>query len=177
LINVERASDLANAWGSISKDKVQSWDQANEGTMSVFKTQDIVRNSMTISILVVAAFGIYNILSIAVNQRKKEIAILRSMGFEPGDITNLFFIQGVILGTIGGLIGILLGFLISKYMSTIEVSSQRFLGGGKMMVSFNYLIYIKAFFLAFFSATIASILPARAAGKLEPIDIIRTEGS
>jgi lipoprotein-releasing system permease protein len=51
------------------------------------------------------------------------------------------------------------------------------LGGGKMLVSFDPMIYVKAFVLGFAAAVVASLLPARAAGRLEPIEIIRSEAS
>jgi lipoprotein-releasing system permease protein len=177
LKDVNLAAPVASTYNLIGQENVQSWDQANEGIMSVFKTQDIVRNSMTVSILVVAGFGIYNILSLAVTHKRREIAILRSMGFEPQDITNLFLIQGIILGLIGGLIGVVLGIGVSFGMSKIEISANRGLGGNHLMVSFALLIYVKAFVLALLSACFASFFPARSAGKMEPIDIIRGENS
>lgn len=177
LTEVENARSLAATLNLLGQEKVQSWDQSNEGIMSVFTTQDIVRNSMTISILVVAGFGIYNILSLAVSHKRREIAILRSMGFEPYDVSFLFLTQGIILGLIGGIVGCLLGLLASYGMSLIQVSEARGLGTGRMMISFDYLIYVKAFILALLSSSFASYFPARAAGKLEPIDIIRSENS
>jgi lipoprotein-releasing system permease protein len=177
LIDVNLAAEVASTYNLLGQEKVQSWDQANEGIMSVFTSQDIVRNAMTISILIVAGFGIYNILSLAVTHKRREIAILRSMGFEPQDITNLFLIQGLILGLVGGATGVLVGYIASYFMSTIEVSANRGLGGNHMMVSFDYLIYVKAFFLALASSAFASFFPARSAGSLEPIDIIRGENS
>jgi lipoprotein-releasing system permease protein len=177
LKDVNLAAELASTYNLIGQENVQSWDQSNEGIMSVFKTQDIVRNSMTISILIVAGFGIYNILSLAVTHKRREIAILRSMGFEPQDITNLFLVQGMILGLIGGVIGVGLGLAASYAMSTIEISANRGLGGNHMMVSFLYTIYVKAFVLALISSSFASFFPARSAGKMEPIDIIRGENS
>ncbi len=177
LVNVEDAANIAATWNMIGQDRVQSWDQANEGIMSVFTTQDIVRNAMTLSILIVAGFGIYNILSMAVYQRRREIAILRSIGFEPGDIVRLFLAQGWILGALGGVVGLIVGFFICQYMTTIQISKDRVIGAGTMLVSFDYLIYVRGFLLAFGSSLVASFLPARAAGKMTPIDIIRSEGT
>ncbi len=175
LFDVSKASELSLNWNLLGQEKVQSWDQANEGIMSVFKTQDITRNAMTISILIVAGFGIYNILSLAVTHRRREIAILRSIGFEPQDIVKLFFIQGLILGLIGGVLGALVGYAATYGMSQIEVSGNRSLGGSRMMVSYDFWIYVKAFSLAVFCSCFAGYLPSRSAGKLEPIDIIRGE--
>jgi len=178
LADVGEALPLAQSWASTSRDKVQSWDQANSGMLSVFKTQDIVRNSMTLTILVVAGFGIYNILNMMVNQKKREIAILRSIGYEARDIILLFLVQGLILGATGGLTGMALGFAICKYLGTITVDPGRLIGGGgSMMISYLPSIYANGFLLAFGSAVLASLFPARSAAKLLPIEIIRSEGT
>lgn len=176
LNDVEQASELASSWNILSQEKVQSWDQANEGIMSVFTTQDIVRNSMTISILIVAGFGIYNILSMAVNHKRREIAILRSMGYESSDIVKLFLTQGILLGIAGGILGCALGYGVCEVMAHIPIA-DRGLGGNRMIIVFFAGIYVRAFLLAFGSASIASFLPAWSAGKLSPIDIIRSENS
>lgn len=176
LNDVEDSASLASLWNTLSQEKVQSWDQANEGIMSVFKTQDIVRNSMTISILIVAGFGIYNILSMAVNHKRREIAILRSIGFESKDIVQLFLTQGIILGAIGGIVGCIVGLIVCRIMETIPITNHG-LGDNHMLIVYFPGIYIRGFFLAFFSSSIASFLPAQAAGRLSPIDIIRSENS
>jgi lipoprotein-releasing system permease protein len=175
LKDVRKARELATGWNALSQEKAESWDQANQGLMSVFSMQDVVRNAMTISILIVASFGIYNILSLAISHKKREIAILRSMGYEPGDISRLFLTQGVFLGGVGGGVGLVLGLFLCLYLGTIDVSSNRGLGGDKLFMSYSFDIYLKAFLLAIASATVASFLPARAAGKMEPIDILRSE--
>lgn len=177
LIDVNRAQFIAENWREYTRDKVESWEEANSATLSVFTIQNITRNFMTISIVVVAAFGIYNILSILVTQKKKEIAILRALGFESHQILKIFLYQGLILGLLGGIIGVILGYGVCLYMSTLSVGSGRMMGStGKMLVAFNFAIYIKAFVIAFMSALISSIIPAYGASKLTPIGIIRAEG-
>jgi len=177
LTDVNLAQPLAEQWREFSRDKIESWEEANSATLSVFTIQNITRNFMTISIVVVAAFGIYNILSILVTQKRKEIAILRALGFESHQILEIFLYQGLILGFVGGLIGLVLGYGICLYMSTLSVGSGRTLGStGKMLVAFNPAIYIKAFVIAFVSSLVSSIIPAYGATKLTPIGIIREGG-
>lgn len=131
---------------------------------------------MTISILVVAGFGIYNILNMVVTQKRKEIAILRAIGYESWDIIKLFLIQGLIVGITGGIVGVAIGYGFCKHMATLPFSGGPMgSGNGRMMVSFDPFIYINGFILAFGSSLLASFLPARAAGKLTPIDVIRSE--
>lgn len=177
LLDPTIARSKAENWANSAMDKVLSWQESSASILSVFKTQDIVRNSMTISIIIVAGFGIYNILSILVNQKKRDIAILRSMGFSPRDIVSLFLNQGIILGVLGGIIGLILGFILCKIMGSIEVTPGRMSGpGNKMIISYDLMIYVKAFSIAVFSSVLSSIIPAREAGKLEPMEIIRSGG-
>lgn len=171
------AEEKATEWKNASKEKILSWQESSAGILSVFKTQDIVRNSMTISIIVVASFGIYNILSILVTQKKRDIAILRSMGFTPSDIVKLFFNQGLLLGLSGGLLGLLMGYMICLLVGQIEIAPGRMgSSSNHMIISYNYIIYIKAFTIALLSSLFSSMLPAREAGKLDPMEIIRSGG-
>jgi lipoprotein-releasing system permease protein len=177
LFNPDLAQTKSVDWKQTTQDKVLAWQESSASILSVFKTQDIVRNSMTIAIIIVAGFGIYNILSILVNQKKRDIAILRSMGFTPKDVVQLFFNQGLILGLIGGMIGLIFGVIICHLMAQIEVVPGRMSGpGNKMIISFSYIIYLKAFGIAMLSSVFSSIIPAREAGKLEPMEIIRSGG-
>lgn len=165
------------AWKANMRDKILSWKEASASILSVFKTQDIVRNAMTISIIVVAGFGIYNILSILVAQKRRDVAILRSMGYTPQNIVQLFFNQGFLLGLVGGLIGLIVGFFLCQLIAQIEIDPGRIGSStGRMIISYDLTIYFKAFFIALFSALFSSIWPARDAGKLEPMDIIRSGG-
>jgi lipoprotein-releasing system permease protein len=99
------------------------------------------------------------------------------MGFTPKDVVQLFFNQGLILGLIGGMIGLIFGVIICHLMAQIEVVPGRMSGpGNKMIISFSYIIYLKAFGIAMLSSVFSSIIPAREAGKLEPMEIIRSGG-
>jgi lipoprotein-releasing system permease protein len=177
LFKPDEAQTKSDVWKVSASDKILPWQESSASILSVFKTQDIVRNSMTIAIIIVAGFGIYNILSILVTQKKRDIAILRSMGFSPSDIVKLFFNQGILLGIIGGIVGLVIGNVICHIMAQIEVVPGRMSGpGNKMIISFATIIYLKAFGIAVLSAIFSSIIPARQAGKLEPMEIIRSGG-
>jgi lipoprotein-releasing system permease protein len=173
LLDVADARARAEVWARGSLDKVQSWDQANANFLQIFKIQDIFRIFITFGILLVAAFGIYNVLSIIVNQKKREIAILRALGYPPRDILNLFLIQGSILGGLGGIVGLIFGFGICYFLTTLEFDFGSRRG---LTVSFDPSIYVQGFFMSFIASIIASVIPAREASRMTPIDIIRQEG-
>ncbi len=176
LKNVDLASKKVEEWKQEGNAQVQSWKQINSTFISLFSMQDAVRYAMVSTILVVAGFGIYNILNIVITQKRREIAILQSIGFEPNDILKIFLYQGLILGVIGGMMGMLLGFIISLQLTKVSFENPLMqTKSGMMNISFDPLIYMYAFLLAFIATMIASIVPAKSASNLSPIDIIRGE--
>lgn len=173
LADINDAQRMSDEWELVARDNVESWSESNANFLQIFAIQDIVRYAVTGAILIVAGFGIYNVLSIMVTQKRHEIAILGSMGYPPRKILVLFMEQGLMLGLAGAIIGLPLGYALCLYIGSIEVN---FTGvGSNLLVSYNPSIYVVGFLLAFVSALLASYLPAHAASKMMPIDIIRSE--
>jgi lipoprotein-releasing system permease protein len=174
LYDIDLATKKADQWRIFSNDKVQDWQEANKMFMEMIRVQDYTRYFITSAILIVAAFGIYNVLTIMINQKRKEIAILRALGFGPNDILELILYQGLLLGGTGGLLGLILGFLACFTIANITLDIE--IGGShSLLVSYDWTIYAYAFLAANVAAMIASYLPALAASKMTPIEIIRQE--
>jgi lipoprotein-releasing system permease protein len=174
LVDPTRAQEVADEWRGLARDKVESWEEASANFLQVFTVQKFSRFIITFAILVVAAFGTYNVLSILVNQKRREIAILRSIGYPPKEILHLFLSQGMILGSAGAVVGLLTGHLANLYIRSIDLGFDMGMGS-QLPVSFDAENYLFGFALALVSAVAASYLPARAASKLTPLDIIRSE--
>lgn len=172
LFEMDRSKPKAAEWSLTSNDKVQSWEQANAAFMQIIQIQDAVRIVITAAILLVSAFGIYNILSIMISQKQKEIAILRSIGYGPNRILSLILMQGLALGFFGSILGIALGYVILLWVGQIDLGIQ--IGkGSSLIISYKSSIFITAFVAAQISALVASLLPARQAALMTPLDIIR----
>ena len=175
LYDHSHAAKLATLWSETSLEKIQSWDQRNSSIFDMFKIQDAIRFLSIGSIMIVACFGIYNVLNMTVLQKRRDIAILRSMGYTPMEILSLFFFQGLVLGITGAILGLLSGYFLGQYLKTVPFAGGGPMGlaAGHLMISTNPSIYIQVGVLALLSASLASLLPARAAGKMTPIEIIR----
>jgi lipoprotein-releasing system permease protein len=174
LYDIENSAAKAAEWKLGSSDKVEDWQEANKMFMEMFKVQDYTRYFITTAVLVVAAFGIYNVLSIMINQKRREIAILRALGYGPEKILRLILYQGILLGVGGGIVGILLGFLACLLISSVDIGIE--IGGSNsLLVSYHWSIYVTAFVSANFASLLASYLPARAASRMTPMDIIRAD--
>src|SRR3989338_5426344 len=109
-----QAAELATAWSKVAQERIESWDQVNASIFDVFRIQDAVRFMSVGAVMIVAGFGIYNVLTMMVMQKRKDIAILRSMGYDTKDIIMLFFSQGLILGVTGTILGLSIGYLFCQ---------------------------------------------------------------
>lgn len=173
LTGIDLSESKARTWASFAHDKVQSWQQANASFLQVIQIQDIVRNVITGALLLVSAFGMYNVLSIMITQKQKEIAILRSIGYGPPRILSLILIQGLTLGISGGVLGLGVGHVINLVIDNIDLGMK--IGKGtSLIVSYEPSIYITAGIAAVISTGVASVLPARHAARMTPLDIIRS---
>lgn len=174
LVDIDNSASLAGYWRSFSKDKVQDWQQANKSFMEVIRVQDFTRYFITTAILIVAAFGIYNVLTIMINQKKREIAILRAIGYAPKKILQLILYQGLVLGISGGILGLLLGYLMLLWVGSIDFGFE--IGGShNLRISYDWSIYLIAFVTANISSLVASYIPAWEASRMTPMEIIRSE--
>ncbi len=174
LLDPDNASKIASDWKLTSKDQVDDWKVANKAFMEMINVQDISRYIITFAILAVAAFGIYNVLTIMITQKRREIAILQAIGYGPRRILSLILYQGLALGISGGLVGLVLGFAMCKWIESIDLGLE--IGGvNHLWLSYDLDIYVTAFITANVSTVIASILPAWSASRLTPMDIIRSE--
>src|SRR5205814_1069632 len=77
--------------------------------LKIFKVQTVITYVITGALLIVAAFGVLNILIMAVLERVNDIAILKSFGLSRGDVTLIYLFQGMVIGLIGALLGVVMG--------------------------------------------------------------------
>ncbi len=81
---------------------------------------------VTVSLIILlAGFGIFNVLTMSVLSKVKEIAILRSMGYRRIDISAIFLWQGALIAAVGSLLGCLLGAVMTWGVSQIPDSNSR----------------------------------------------------
>jgi len=165
-------------WNAISDERIESWDQINKNFLNVFKIQNATRYLMVLVTIIVASFGIFNVLNMMVNNKKRDIAIFGALGFTPRQISRIFLNQGILLGLIGGAIGLFLGYFGCLFIETIPMGETPMgTGTGHLNVSFELSIYIRGFLVSLFASVISSYYPSRVAFKLQPIDIIRGQSS
>lgn len=153
--------------------KSESWQEANEGFMAVFVIQNVIIYSTTAAILIVACFGIFNIISTIVNEKARDIAILKSIGFSEPDIQKIFVFQGVLMGFCGTLLGWVLGYAMSRALGAVRIHIESELSMDRLLIVYTWIHYALGAAACLGSAALAAWLPARKAAHLRPVDILR----
>ena len=142
-----------------------------------FETGTNIRNLITyvvsITLLIVAGFGIYNILNMLIYEKMNDIAILKATGFSGGDVQKIFISQAVIIGLVGGILGLILGFGVSVLISYTPFDTEALPTIETYPVNFDPNFYIIGIVFAMISTFLAGYLPAQKAQEIDPVEIIR----
>ncbi|MGG5811287.1 ABC transporter permease [Falsiroseomonas sp. CW058] len=173
LADVTRAEPLARQIEARFGDRSESWEEQNQNILTVFVIQNAIMYSVTGAILLVASFGIYNIISTVVFEKTRDIAILKSLGFTERDIQLLFLVQGMVAGLLGAIVGCLLGALMIEALAQIRFGLETPAGNDRFILARDWRVYLAASIFAVLAAGIAAVIPARRASRLDPVQVVR----
>lgn len=125
--------------------------------------------------LLAASFGIINTLYMAVQERTKEIGLMKAMGMRANRIFMLFSFEAILLGFWGSLIGVLVAMGVGQIIN--KIASNSFLKDlpGFTLTAFPIVPMLLIMLLIMLIAFLAGTLPARRAAKQDPIAALRYE--
>jgi lipoprotein-releasing system permease protein len=142
-----------------------------------FETGTAIRNIITyavsITLLIVAGFGIYNILNMLIYEKMNDIAILKATGFTGKDVQVIFIIQSMIIGICGGALGLILGYFFSVFIDELPFETDALPTIHTYPVNFNPIYYVIGIVFALVATFFAGYLPSRKAKKVDPVEILR----
>lgn len=142
-----------------------------------FETGTTIRNLITyavsITLLIVAGFGIYNILNMLIYEKMNDIAILKATGFSGKDVKVIFMSQAMIIGLFGGILGLIIGLGLANLISTIPFETEALPTVVTYPININPWFFVIGFSFALISTFFAGYLPAKKAQKIDPVRIIR----
>jgi lipoprotein-releasing system permease protein len=157
--------------------EVKDWTTANAPLFSALALEKFTYFMVLLLIVLVAAFNIIATLVMVVMERRKEIAIVRTMGARAGSVASIFLCEGAALGVIGTILGVGAGFatsyLIGKY-HLIHLPADMFMVSAVpvMINPWNFVVVAAATILLCLAA---AIYPALQAARLSPVEVIRYE--
>lgn len=133
----------------------------------------LISYGVSITLLIVAGFGIYNILNMFIYEKMNDIAILKATGFTGLDVLYIFIIQALFIGLLGSILGISLGYGVSLLIDMVPFETEALPTVETYPVNYDPVFYITGLLFALISTFLAGYLPARKAQEIDPIEIIR----
>ena len=173
LTDVLMAPDVAKEYQAKFKIDVIDAQTANSQFETGSKVRSIISYAVGITLLIVAGFGIYNILNMMIYEKMDSIAILKATGFSGNDVKWVFISLSLIIGIVGGLFGLLFGFGISNLIDIIPFETASLPTIKTYPIDYKITYYVIGFTFAVSTTTIAGLFPALKASKIDPVEIIR----
>ncbi|MGQ9836208.1 MAG: ABC transporter permease [Thermoanaerobaculaceae bacterium] len=154
-----------------------SWLDRAAAQIDAFKRQNLITRVLVFFTMLVAGFGVANLLVQMTAAKRRDIAILRAMGFSRGDITLIYFLQGGLLGLLGTSMGWLAGATLIRVIGRIPVDfgEAALLRNETLRMAEHPWFYLVSLLLALIVCIVAAVGPARRAASLQPTEILRGE--
>ncbi len=142
-----------------------------------FETGSSVRTLISyavgITLLIVAGFGIYNILNMMIYEKMDSIAILKATGFSGKDVNAIFITIALTIGLVGGATGLIFGFGLSSIINQIPFNTASLPTVKTYPINYNPKFYLIGAVFSIITTYLAGYFPSRKASKIDPVDIIR----
>jgi lipoprotein-releasing system permease protein len=169
ILNPEKAEKTATTISNLTGYKAEGWKEANATFMAANKMRKIIITFVSFTILIVAGFGIYNILNMTITQKINDIAILKAMGFKGKDVIRIFVTQAISIGVAGVLGGMLIATVLISILKNVYVGGDI----GYFPIDYEPLKYLQGVIVGLFITFFAGYIPAKKAAKVDPVSIFR----
>ncbi len=165
--NPDKAPEIAADLTTLTGYKAEDWKAANEAYMAASRMRKIVITFISFTLLIVSSFCIYNILNMTVSQKINDIAILKAMGFNGGDVVRIFVYQAMTIGAIGVALGVVFALIL------VQALQHVYIGGdiGYFPIRFEPWVFFRGILIGLFITFLAGYVPAKKAAKVDPVSI------
>ena len=167
--NFEKAGELVEIYRRLTGYEVEDWKTANASAAAANSIRAAMGLAISMSILLVAGFGIYNILNMTIMQKINDIAILKAIGFSGNDVIGIFLRQAILMGLVGVVLGLVLAVLLVRILSKVWVGGDM----GYFPIDFYPYYFISGLVFGMLMVFLAGFIPAKKAAHVDPVSIFR----
>lgn len=173
LKDITQAPAIAKEYAQLFQTDAEDIQTASSQFETGSSVRTIISYSVGITLLVVAGFGIYNILNMMIYEKMDSIAILKATGFSGKDVNMIFLVIALSIGFFGGFGGLFFGFILSSVIDQIPFNTAALPTITTYPINYNPVFYIIGSFFSLVTTYLAGWFPARKASKVDPVIIIR----
>lgn len=169
LVRPEEAREVARFLEEATGLRSTPWQEKNESLDDALAAQGQTGRLIQIFSLVSILIGVSSALVLSAYRRRPEIGIMRATGVSGGFIARVFLLQGLMIGLLGALLGCAIGYGLCRWLATLT----RVDGSPALPIAPEQGGYVAALVLTTLGAVLASLLPARAASRIDPLEAIQ----
>jgi lipoprotein-releasing system permease protein len=173
LNDMNTAPQVAKEYRSLFGVEALDIQTANAQFETGSSVRTLISYAVGIVLLIVAGFGIYNILNMMIYEKMDSIAILKATGFSGKDVNRIFIGIALTIGVFGGALGLLLGFGLSAVIDQVPFNTPSIPTITTYPVDYNPKFYIIGAVFSLVTTYFAGYFPSRKASKIDPVIIIR----
>jgi lipoprotein-releasing system permease protein len=173
LKNMDKAPLLAKEYAQQFNTTAVDIQTANAQFETGSSIRTLISYAVSITLLIVAGFGIYNILNMLIYEKMNDIAILKATGFSGSDVKWIFISQALIIGVVGGVLGLLFGYVVTLIIDNTPFDTAALPTIKTYPIDYNPKYYIIGMVFSLIATFFAGYFPSRKAQKIDPVDIIR----
>jgi lipoprotein-releasing system permease protein len=173
LKDINQAPAIAKEYKRIYEIEAVDIQTANAQFETGTAIRTLISYAVGITLLIVAGFGIYNILNMMIYEKMDTIAILKATGFSGKDVKRVFITIALTIGVFGGLFGLFFGFLISSGIDNIPFKTEALPTIKTYPINYDPRYYFIGGIFSIITTYFAGYFPSRKASKVDPVVIIR----
>jgi lipoprotein-releasing system permease protein len=173
LTDMTLAPALAKKYHELFDTQAIDIQTANAQFETGSSVRTLISYAVGITLLIVAGFGIYNILNMMIYEKMDSIAILKATGFSGKDVNAIFLTIALTIGLVGGALGLLLGLGLSALIGEIPFNTASLPTVDTYPIDYNPKFYIIGAVFSIITTYLAGYFPSKKASKIDPVDIIR----
>ena len=173
LNDITMAPAMAKEYEALFETDTEDIQTANSQFETGSSVRTIISYAVGITLLIVAGFGIYNILNMMIFEKMDSIAILKATGFSGKDVQTIFLMIALSIGLFGGLLGLVFGFGLSTAIDQIPFNTASLPTVKTYPINYDPIFYSIGIIFSLITTFLAGWFPARKASKVDPVVIIR----
>jgi lipoprotein-releasing system permease protein len=173
LNDINMAPAMAKEYEALFETDAEDIQTANSQFETGSSVRTIISYAVGITLLIVAGFGIYNILNMMIFEKMDSIAILKATGFSGRDVQTIFLMIALSIGLFGGLLGLVFGFGLSAAIDQIPFNTPSLPTVKTYPINYNPIFYTIGIIFSLITTFLAGWFPSRKASKVDPVVIIR----
>ena len=173
LNDIAMAPAMAKEYEALFETDAEDIQTANSQFETGSSVRTIISYAVGITLLIVAGFGIYNILNMMIFEKMDSIAILKATGFSGKDVQTIFLMIALSIGLFGGLLGLVFGFGLSSAIDQIPFNTPSLPTVKTYPINYAPIFYTIGIIFSLITTFLAGWFPSRKASKVDPVVIIR----